>query len=368
MAVIPFWQRMNSGFRKFILFLFMGLLSPAAFPQIGGGTAAGFLRLPFSARAEAVGGRAYSIYDNDVSLAFQNPAMLNEQMHNRASFTYVNHFGTNMGAASYARTLEKSKVNVWGGIHFIDYGKFTQADETGMITGNFSVGDYAVSGGASRSFGKYFNIGMNARFYFSHMADLFSMGAGVDLGAAYISKSKLFVTSVVVRNIGAQWVTYTPGNRESIVPEVSIAASHDFDKLPLRLSVVCHNLQTPDMSYRDSAQLAQTDLAGQPLYKGPTLASKIMSHFSFGAELYPFKRIIALRVGYNLQRRYELKPGVRGRAVGLSYGVGVRINRFEINFSRAEYFITGASPNTLTLNINLGEHKKREKKPLPPKD
>jgi hypothetical protein len=367
MEISPFVSLMSSLIRTCFFILAFWSAPFSLFAQIGGGTAAGFLRLPFSARAEALGGRAYSVLDNDVSLAFQNPAMLSDLMHHRASFTYVNHFGTNMGAASYARTLQKSKVNVWGGMHFIDYGKFTQADETGAITGNFSVGEYALSGGASRAFGKYFNVGVNARFYFSHMADLFSMGAGMDLGAAYISKKKLFVTSVVVRNIGAQWVTYTKGNREPVIPEVSVAATYDFDKLPLRLTIVCHNLQTPDMSYRDSALLAQTDLAGEPISKGPTLASKIMSHFSFGAELSPFKRAISLRVGYNLQRRYELKPGVRGRAVGLSYGIGVRIHRFELNFSRAEYFITGASPNTLTLNINLGEHKKREKKTKPAK-
>ncbi|MCG9911749.1 MAG: type IX secretion system protein PorQ [Flavobacteriales bacterium] len=355
------------------IFIFcIGLLlqTPIIRAQIGGNYTYTFQQLPFSARAEALGGKAYSVYDNDVSLVFQNPAMLNESMHHRASFTYVNYFkGINMGAASYARTLDKSKINVWGGVHFVNYGKFTAADETGNITGNFTAGDYAITGGASRSFGKYFNVGMNARLGFSQMADLFSMGFGVDLGAAYISKSKLFVTSVVLRNVGMQFATYSNGNREPYPFELAVAASHDFDKLPLRLTVIAHNLQKPNMSYVDSALLNQTNLAGEQTYKGPSLASKILSHFSIGAELYPFKKIISLRVGYNFQRRYELKPEMRGRVVGLSYGVGIRIHRFEINYSRAEYFITGASPNTLTLNIQLGPHQKREKKKpanLPP--
>lgn len=347
------------------------LMAQATFAQIGGNSTAAFLKLPFSARAEALGGKAYSILDDDVSLAWQNPSMLTEKMHNRAAFTYVNYFaGVNMGAASYARTLNKSKLNVWGGINFLNYGKFTAADETGNVTGNFSVGDYAVTAGVSRPFGKYFNIGLNARMHFSQMAEYFSMGAGIDLGASYISKSRLFVTSVVVRNVGMQFVTFTRGNREMLPFEVSVAASHEFDKLPLRLSIVAHNLQTPDMSYLDSSLVNQTDLSGQSTYKGPSLASKIMSHFTIGAELYPFKRVISIRVAYNFQRRYELKPEVRGRAIGLSYGIGIRIHRFEINYSRAEHFITGASPNTLTLNINLGKHVKREKKPkkvdLPP--
>lgn len=331
--------------------------------QIGGDATVRFLNLPFSARAEAVGGRAYSIMDDDVSLAWQNPAMLNSKMHKRAAFTYVNYFkGVNMGAASYAHTLDKLKLNLWGGIHFVNYGKFTAADESGTVTGNFSVGDYAITAGASRPFGQYFNIGVNARLNFSQMAEYFSMGAGLDLGASYISKSKLFVTTVLVRNVGMQFVTYTRGNREPLPLEVSVAASHEFGKLPLRLTVVAHNLQKPDMSYVDPALAEQTDLAGESTYKGPSLASKIMSHFSLGAELYPFKRIISLRVGYNFQRRYELKPQERGRAIGLTYGIGIRINRFELNFSRAEYYITGASPNTLTLNINLGQHIKRPKK------
>lgn len=347
----------------FVGWVFSCLVSVPAFTQIGGDATMRFLSMPFSARAEAVGGKAYAIMDNDVSLAWQNPSLLTNKMHQRASFTYVNYFkGVNLGAASYAHSFDKSKINVWGGIHFVNYGKFTAADEAGNITGNFNVGDYAVTAGVSRPFGQYFNIGINARFNFSQMLNYFSMGAGMDLAASYISRNKLFVTSVLVRNVGMQFVTFTRGNREPLPMDLAVAVSHEFDKLPLRLSVVAYNLQKPDMSYTDPALAEQLDLAGQPLYKGPSLASKIMSHFTLAAELYPFKRIISLRVGYNFQRRYELKPTERGRMVGLTYGVGVRIHRFEINFSRAEYFTAGASPNTLTLNINLGNHVKREKK------
>jgi len=335
--------------------------------QVGGDATTRFLQLPFSARAEAVGGKAYAIIDNDVSLAWQNPSLVTDKMNNRASFTYVNYFGVNMAAASYARTLPKSKINLWGGINYVNYGKFTAADETGTVTGKFSVGDYAVTAGVSRPFGKYFNIGVNARLNFSQMAEYFSMGAGMDIGASYISRNKLFVTSVVVRNVGMQFVTYTRGNREPLPLEVAVGVSHEFDKLPLRLSIIAHNLQKPDMSYVDSSLVNQTDLSGEPLYKGPSLASKILSHFTVGAELYPFKRIISLRVGFNFQRRYELKPDQKGRAIGLTYGIGVRINRFEINYSRAEYYITGASPNTLTLNIQLGPMPKKAKKTPEPK-
>ena len=345
------------------VWIFISFFSLASHAQIGGDATARFLNLPFSARAEAVGGKPYAILDNDVSLAWHNPSLMTEKMNNRVSFTYTNYFkGVNMGAASYARTLGKSKINLWGGIHFVNYGKFTAADETGTITGNFSAGDYAITAGVSKPFGNYFNIGMNARLNFSQMAEYFSMGAGIDLAASYVSKNKLFVTSILVRNVGMQFVTYTRGNREPLPLDLAIAASHEFDRLPLRISLVAHNLQKPDMSYVDSALVKQTDLSGESTYKGPSLASKILSHFTIAAELYPFKRIISLRVGYNFQRRYELKPQEKGRAIGLTYGIGVRINRFDINFSRAEYFITGASPNTLTININLGAHPKQPKK------
>lgn len=344
-----------------VFWAFLLVCSLATKAQIGGDATTRFLSLPFSARAEAVGGKAYAIIDNDVSLAWQNPSLLTDKMHHRAAFTYVNHFkGINMGAVAYARTLEKSKINLWGGINFVNYGNFIAADETGMITGNFSAGDYAITAGVSRPFGNYFNIGMNARLNFSQMAEYFSMGAGMDLAASYVSKNKLFVTSILARNVGMQFVTYTRGNREPLPLDIAIAASHEFDRLPLRISIVAHNLQKPDMSYVDSSLVNQTDLSGQSTYKGPSLASKIMSHFTLAAELYPFKRIISIRVGYNFQRRYELKPQDKGRLVGLTYGIGVRINRFQINYSRAEYFITGASPNTLTLCVDLNPRKTKK--------
>ncbi|GAJ03981.1 unnamed protein product, partial [marine sediment metagenome] len=45
--------------------------------QVGGKSTYQFLNLPVSARAASLGGKINSIKDNDLSLAFYNPSLLN---------------------------------------------------------------------------------------------------------------------------------------------------------------------------------------------------------------------------------------------------------------------------------------------------
>lgn len=330
--------------------------------QIGGNSAFAFMKMPFSARAEALGGRAYSVLDDDVSLYTLNPAMINPKMHHRASFTYVNFFsGINMGSAAYARHFDKVGTFA-GGIQYINYGNFTAADESGNITGKFNAADYMISGGLSRSFGNYFTVGVNTKLAVSQYESYSAVALGFDLGAAYISKSKLFVTSLLVRNVGMQLKTFTQGVREPLPFEFSVAASHEFGKVPVRLSVVAHNLQQPDLSYVNPQDNNQVDLSGQPVNNKVTLSSKILRHFVIGAEIFPFKKLISVRVAYDFMRRYEMKADARGGTVGLSWGVGLRIHRFELNYSRSAYHLAG-SPNVLTLNVKLGPMPKIAKKP-----
>ncbi|MBL0912695.1 MAG: type IX secretion system protein PorQ [Bacteroidia bacterium] len=336
------------------------------YAQIGGSSAFAFMKMPFSARTEALGGRVYSVLDDDVSLYTQNPAMINPRMHHRTSFTYVNFFsGINMGSAAYARHFDKVGTFA-GGIQYINYGNFTAADENGNITGKFNAADYMISAGLSRSFGKFFTVGLNTKFAVSQYESYSAIALGFDLGAAYVSKSKLFVTSIVLRNVGMPLKVFTQGVREPLPFEFSIGASHEFGKVPVRLSVVAHNLQQPDLSYINPQNNNQVDLSGQPVENKVSLSSKILRHFVIGAEVFPFKKLISVRVAYDFMRRYEMKADARGGTVGLSWGVGLRIHRFELNYSRSAYHLAG-SPNVITLNVKLGPMPKVVKKPKEPK-
>lgn len=337
--------------------------------QTGGKSAFSFMKMPFSARAEAIGGRAYSLLDDDVSLYLQNPALINEKMHHSLSIGYESYFGgTNMASVSYGRHFNKVGTFA-GGIQYVNYGRFTAADEAGNITGKFTAADYMLSGGFSRGFGKYFSLGVNMKFAVSQYESYTSVGLGFDVGAAYISKSRLFVTTLLVRNAGFQMKAFTQGLREPLPFEFSVAASHEFGKVPIRLSVSAHNLQQPNLTFINPDETTQLDLSGQPTVTQPKLGQKIMSHFVIGAEIFPFKKLISVRVGYDFLRRYEMKAASRAGTVGLSWGIGLKIHRFELNYSRNAFHLAG-SPNVLNLNIKLGPMPKfsLKKKPKESKD
>jgi hypothetical protein len=83
---------------------------------------------------------------------------------------------------------------------------------------------------------------------------------------------------------------------------------------------------------------------------------QLMRHFIVGSEFYIGKNL-TLRGGYNYKRRQELQVPDKVGMVGFSWGFGIRISKFNINYSRSTYHAVG-SPNYLTLNINLSEFSK----------
>jgi hypothetical protein len=56
--------------------------------------------------------------------------------------------------------------------------------------------------------------------------------------------------------------------------------------------------------------------------------------------------------------------------VGFSWGIGIKVNRFTISYSRATYHLAGGT-NQISISTNLGKHiplPKRVKKDKPKKE
>jgi hypothetical protein len=146
---------------------------------------------------------------------------------------------------------------------------------------------------------------------------------------------------------------YQLGRYEAAPFEIHLGFSQGFKHVPLKLFATFTNLQRPDLSYVNPADRFQAD----PL-TGDTLDTKIgaglvlLRHFTIGAELFPFKKHLFLRVAYNFLRAGEMQVEALNGAVGLSYGIGIRISHFTFSYSRSQYFVN-ESPNHITLNVNL---------------
>jgi len=113
--------------------------------QVGGNGVYDFLNFTSSARVASLGGKNISIYDDDLNMAFHNPSLLNSTMNDKLILNYVNYFaGINYGYAGYSYNHNKfGTISV--GLQYMNYGIFTAADETGVITGEFNASDYALN-------------------------------------------------------------------------------------------------------------------------------------------------------------------------------------------------------------------------------
>jgi len=88
-------------------------------------------------------------------------------------------------------------------------------------------------------------------------------------------------------------------------------------------------------------------------------ADNLMRHIVIGGEIYIGKNLV-LRAAYNYGMRQNLKTPTAKGLCGFSYGVGVNIWHFSINYSRSEMHIYG-SPNYITISTNLDKFVKKVK-------
>ena len=163
-----------------------------SFTQTGGDNVYEFLNLTHSGLVSSLGGSNVSLTGNNLNLAYHNPALLNADMDKTIALNYVNYFaGINYGLAMYSRSFP-GIGNFAAGLTYLNYGSFTEADATGMITGNFRASEYAFSFIYSREIDSVFSVGINFKPVLSSLEKYTSFGFAFDIGASWHSRNKLF--------------------------------------------------------------------------------------------------------------------------------------------------------------------------------
>ena len=348
---------------KLIISGFLLFISFVSNAQIGGSYTFAFLNLPNSARIDALGGYANAIKDNDLSLCLVNPSLLTPKMNNQVSLSYIDYFSDiNYGFVSYMHDFKK--VGMFdASLQFINYGKFTQTDATGMSYGNFYAGEYNFNIGWGRQLDSLFSIGANLKNIYSNLDKYISYGIAVDVAGTYSSSKSHFTATLMAINIGRQLKYYMPGNEEPLPFELQLGLSKKFAHTPFRLSLVLRHLEKWNLTYTDpnNPELTVDALTGEPLPKKKLgkFLDKGMRHVVVGTEFLPFN-FLSLRLGFNYERRKELEVASRLSTVGICWGIGVRIKQFNLSFARARYHLDG-SPNTITISTNISDFTKSAK-------
>jgi len=339
----------------FIVFLISHFYGQA---QLGGRAVYEFLNLPNSARITALGGKQISLNDADINMSYYNPSLIDTTMGEKLAVNYVNYYaGINWGNTSYL--FNNNKIgNFVAGISYFNYGRFIKADENGVIHGEFLASDYTIYASYSRRIDSNFVAGINIKPVFSQMEKYYSIGLVTDLAITYHRPEKLFTASLVARNLGTQIITYTRKNHEPVPFELQIGLTQKLKHAPFRFSFMFHNLQRFDYTYEIEEEDNPFDNGGffevkDDQSKFEEFGDKTLRHLIVGVEFIPTKSFV-FRFGYNYQRIKEMQIEEKFGGVGLSWGFGLLLKKFHINYGRATYHLAGAS-NHFSITANLAE-------------
>lgn len=326
--------------KKIYLFLSLTIIISPSFSQTGGDNVYEFLNLSHSGLVSSLGGSNVSVGDNKLNLSYHNPSLLRSEMDNNLTINYVNYFaGINYGMAMYSRSFE-GIGNFATGLTYLNYGSFTEADASGVITGNFSAAEYAFLLIYSRKIDSLFSVGVNFKPILSHLEKYTSFGFAFDIGASFHNNSNLFSAGLVIKNIGYQVTTYAGEPHQNLPFEIQAGLSQRLAHAPFRFSLTLNHLEKPDLTYEYQQSSSSESGEGGKSDFGENL----MRHVILGAELIPHKNFY-LSGGYNYQRRSELQVDSKVSTVGFSWGFGINTSWLDIEFGRATYHLAGSLNN-----------------------
>lgn len=356
----------NMSAYKFILAyliaLFILFTNNAVTAQNGGRYVYEFLNLSQSARTTALGGHLISVTDEDVALAYANPALLNPLMSQQIALNHNFHFADiSHGLVNYGFAVPRWNLHFHAGVNYINYGSFIRADEFGNQDGSFDASETAITLGASRKLNDRITAGLNVKLISSRLDAFSSLGIASDLGLLYENKEQSFTFGAVIKNIGTQLSTYN-GLREPLPFDIQLGFSKRLKHLPFRLSITAHTLNRWDIRYDDpNAEDPIQLFDDQQVTEGGFGQSvdNFFRHFTFNGEFLIGKReSFRLRIGYNHLRKKELSVSEFRSLGGFSAGFGFKVKQFRFDYGVGYYHLAGGV-NHLSISTNLKEFRKK---------
>lgn len=326
------------------------------YTQVGGRGVYSFLDLTYSGRTTALGGEIVSLFGNDVNLTHHNPSAINHIENHQIGLNYVNYiadinftqFNYQLGDLHKTKNLGKGSFS----INYLGYGDFIEADEFGQQIGSFNANDLVLTQHWGISLDSLFSVGVSYHNIFSNYYTYNSWGMAFDLGASYFNPKNELGIGLVFNSIGAQITTYSD-TREPLPFEIIFGVSKRLAHAPFIVNFTFHDLQQIDIFYQDPVNPPQTvdPLTGEEIKPKNYIGQKVLRHVNMALEFVPSPNF-NLRVAYNYQRQKELSISNKGGLVGFSFGAGIKVKKFKIDYGRAVYHLGGTS-NALTISTNL---------------
>ncbi len=320
---------------------------------IGGSTIFSFLNLPNTPQLTAFGGVNVSFPSNDVGMAYNNPALLNQAMHTQVNVVFNDLYaGIKTYHFSSAYHHEKLKTNFSYGLHYFDYGNILETDASGNVFGQLKPVDFTMQVSASHHYKEKWNLGATIKYISSNYGQYKANGLAMDIGLLYSDTSKLFNASVLIKNAGFQLKKYS-GSRAGDLPfDLQAGITQRLKYAPFSFSFTAHHLSLFNISYNDTLFNNANDFGNS---NQKFSFDKLFRHVVLATTIHLDKKLEAT-IGYNHLRRKELNIGKDGNGLnGFSMGVAILLNKIQIRFSRTNYQ-NNTALNQLGLNLKLNEY------------
>lgn len=283
------------------------------------------LRLPVSAHVAALGGDNTTIIEDDATLIFHNPALINNVTDRTLNLNFMTYMeGAATGSASFVRAA--GELGTWGITgQYMNYGTMKETNASGQQTGEFSAKDIVVGGAFAYALSERFTGGITAKFVASYIGQYNSLGAAVDLGLNYYNDESELSISAVARNLGGQLSAY----------------EDEFERLPLDLQIgfTKRLLRSP---LRLSASLVRLNDWEHGFGK----------HLVIGADIILSPQFY-IAAGYNAMRASEMKINTAddssAHGAGLSIGGGLQLERLKLHVAYSKLHV---SANSLLINLS----------------
>jgi hypothetical protein len=345
---------------KLHLYLFLLLFHSTFFAQIGGENSFNNLNRAYNARSLSLGNNFINIKDADVNLGISNPALLNTQMNNTWGFNQLFQGGdVQAGMIAMAKEWDKMKVSYSTSIRYVNYGSMEETTVTGEVIGKIHPMDFIVSSGFGKELNKRFRIGGQANLLYSQYARYTSLGGTVDFGAFYENKEKNQSATVLLKNIGYQFVSFLGKEKTPPPAEILMSFSHKLLHAPIRFTYLAHHLNRWDLTYNNPNIKGTIDpLTGDSILpKKSNTFQKVMHHFTPQIEILLSKNI-HIRFAFDYHRRSELVVENRPGLAGFSFGLGTYFKRFSLDYGFSGYSVAGSIHGiSLTTSFDLWRKK-----------
>ena len=275
-----------------------------------------FLKIPMSSKSSSLGGNVVSLKDSDPTLAYSNPALLDNIEQRSVGLNFMNYIAnTKIAGVQYSVPYDQLSSYAVS-INYVDYGTMNKTEADGTTTGTFSAKDMNIGCTYSYQLGDKLSGGVTGRIIYSKYGTYSSVAACVDLGLLYSIAEKNINIGIAARNIGGQIKPFSD-QFEDLPFNVAAGISWKPEHAPIRLTVTMDNLTKWE-------------------------ETKFAEHISFGTD-FNLTEQLYLAAGCNLRNRTELSGEGRKGLCGVYIGSGLNLNKIALGISYGQYQVSTSS-------------------------